>query len=616
MLKFKRNFRKLDSEKLPSRLALLGSVLVLLLAAYLRIHHLDANGLWGDEGWSVEFSEPSSPALVTRNLVDDLHPPLYFVTLSAWRQVAGDSEIPMRFWAVCPALLTVALVDRIGRKLFSPSAGIGAGLVLAIADKHILLSQEVRHYPLAFMWMAASSFVFLLWLENPTRRRTLLYAVLIIAGVYTHYYTTLILPVQVIYAALVLRPRHRIWQLLSIMGLSLLAFTPWAIVAVHQLRIRPEGILHSMPLSWETADTLTIDYLGKPVILGTGLILVGSLAFKNRLQWNQSPAVWYPVLWLGVPITISIVVYPLVTVLTDRNLALLLLPIAILAGHGIVSFRRPGRAILAALVLVNGLASTDSRYVQPNWRTMARYVAQNYPTGEPVLMDVRGGDKALRYYLRRYLPPDTQIISLNQWRIDYGIYFQGPVQDLLQVNNGFWVAYWGDGPYEMDSTYQNFGYTQTASRRFYHLGAPIDWYHYDRLPSTDEILGLFGNSIRLHRVKTAFEVRRGDALTVSLWWSTTETPPISYSVSVFLLDSDGVLRAQHDSAPQNGQFPTNTWAPNQVVLDGHALKIPKGLPRGDYSLAVKVYNSADGQILQILTDGAIEYLIIGTVQVR
>ncbi|MCQ3929131.1 MAG: hypothetical protein DPW16_01620 [Chloroflexi bacterium] len=616
MLKFKRNIRKLDSEKLPSRLALLGSVLVLLLAAYLRIHHLDANGLWGDEGWSVEFSEPSSLALVTRNLVDDLHPPLYFITLSAWRQVAGDGEIPMRFWAVCPALLTVALVDRIGRKLFSPSAGIAAGLVLAIADKHILLSQEVRHYPLAFMWMAASSFVFLLWLENPNRRRTLLYAVLIIAGVYTHYYTALILPVQVIYAALVLRPRRRIGQLMGIMGLSLLAFTPWAIVAVHQLLIRPEGILHSMSLSWETADTLAVDYLGRPVILGIGLILVGSLAFKNHLQWNQSPAVWYPVLWLGVPIAISIGVYPMVTVLTDRNLALLLLPIAILAGHGIVSFRPPGRVILAVLVLVNGLASTDSRYVQPDWRAMARYVAQNYPTGEPVLMDVRGGDKALGYYLRRYLPPDTQIISLNQWRIDYGIYFQGPVQDILQDNNGFWVAYWGDGPYEMDSTYQNYGYTQTASRRFYHLGAPIDWYHYDRLPTSDEVLGIFGDSIRLHRVKSAFEVRRGDTLTVSLWWSAAETPTISYSVSVFLLDSDGVLRAQHDSAPQNGQSPTHTWTPNQVVLDSHTLEIPEDLPRGDYPLAVKVYNSADGQILHILTDGAIEYLIIGTVQVR
>ncbi|MBI5931329.1 MAG: glycosyltransferase family 39 protein [Chloroflexi bacterium] len=593
----------------------------MLLAALLRIHNLDANGLWGDEGWSVEFSEPSSPALVTQNLVDDLHPPFYFITLSAWRQVAGDSEIPMRFWAVCPALLTVALVDRIGRKLFSPSAGIAAGLVLALADKHILLSQEVRHYPLAFMWMAASSLAFLHWLENPTRRRTLLYASIMIAAVYTHYYTALILPVQVIYAGLVLRPVQRIWKLLFMMGLALLAFVPWALVAVHQLLIRPEGILHSMPLSWATADTLTIDYLGRPVILGIGLILLGALSIKNRgqfLQWNESPAVWYPVLWLAVPIIISIVVYPVVTVLTDRNLALLLLPIAILAGHGIVAFHPPGRYILAALVVVNGLASADSRYVQPDWRSMAHFVEQNYPVDEPVLMDVRGGDKALGYYLRRLLPSGTQVISLNQWRIDYGIYFLGPVQDLLEKNDGFWVAYWGDGPYEMDNVYQNYGYTQTATRRFYHLGAPIDWYHYDRLPNTDEILGTFGDTIRLHRVKTAYEVKRGGTLNVSLWWSAPQTPSISYSISVFLMDGDGILRAQDDSAPQNGKVPTTTWIPDQVVFDSHAIKIPKNLSAGEYQLAVKVYNSADGQILHILTDSAIsqEYLIIGAVQVR
>ena len=620
MLKFKPNYgsEKYTATKQRSRLALIGSLIVLLLAAYLRIHHLNTNGLWGDEGWSVEFAEPANPSLVTRNLVNDLHPPLYFVSLSTWRQVAGDSEIPMRFWAVCPALLTVVLVDRIGRKLFSSVAGIAAGLVLAIADKHILLSQEVRHYPLAFMWMAASSFVYLLWLENPTRRRTLLYAALIIMAVYTHYYTALMLPVQVIYAVLVLRPAHRIRQLVGIMGLALLAFTPWAFVAVHQLLIRPEGILHSMPLSWNTADTLAIDYLGRPVILGIGLILLGSLSFKNPrfMHWNQSPVVWYPVLWLGVPIAISIVVYPVVTVLTDRNLALLLPPIAVLAGHGIASFRPPARYILAALVLVNGLVSTDSRYVQPDWRTMADYVAQNYPTGEPVLMDVRGGDKALGYYLRRYLPTDTQVISLNQWRLDYGIYFQGPVQDLLESNNGFWVGYWGDGQYEMDTLYQNYGYTQTANRRFYHLGAPIDWYHYDRLPNTDQILGVFGNTIRLHQIKSAYEVRPGGTLAVSLWWSTAQTPTISYSVSVFLLDADGILRAQDDSAPQNGLSPTNTWLPDQMILDSHLLRIRQDLPRGEYQLAVKVYNSADGQILHIPADGDIEYLIIGTVQVR
>lgn len=621
MLKFKPSFR---SEKQPkSYLALLGSLLVLLFAAYLRIHHLDANGLWGDEGWSVEFSDPHSPALVTRNLVDDLHPPFYFLTLSAWRQVAGDSEIPLRFWAVCPALLTVALVDRLGRKLFSPSAGVAAGLILALADKHILLSQEVRHYPLAFMWMAASSWVFLLWLESPTCRRNLLYASILILAVYTHYYTVLILPVQMIYAIWVLRPFQRLWRLIGMMGLSLAAFVPWALVAIHQLLIRPEGILHSMPLSWATAEALSIDYLGRPTILLLGLVLLGIVSINflgqsQKLGWHQKPDVWYPALWLIVPIVISIIVYPVVTVLTDRNLALLLLPIAILAGHGIVAFRPPGRYILVALVVINGLASTDSEYIQPDWRGMARYVAQNYPAEEPVLMDVRGGDKALGYYLRRYLPPDTRVISLNQWRIDLGIYFLGPVQELLEANDGFWVAYWGDGPYEMDSIYQTYDYTQTATHRFYHLGAPIDWYHYDRLPNTDEVLGTFGDSIRLHRVKNSDDIRRGETWAVSLWWSATQTPSISYSVSVFLVDETGTLRAQHDGAPQNGRAPTNSWVPNQIILDLHQVEIPPDLANGDYQLAVKVYNSADGQILHVSEDGAIsqEYLIVGTVQVR
>lgn len=577
---------------------------ILLLAALLRIYNLNHQGLWGDEGWSVEFSQSSNLSDVTLALVPDLHPPLYFMMLATWRTVAGDSEIALRLPAVFAALLTVAVLSRLA---ISPTAGIMAALVLALADKHIVLSQEVRHYPMAFLLMALSTWLFLHWLRRPTRRTILLYALVVILSFYTHYYTALILLVQLVIVLII--DHKRATQLFLMMAAAMLAFVPWFFVAWHQLLIRPEGILHSMPLSWETVSTLTVDFLGRPPIL---LLLLMAVGVWQAVRSRRSSA-WVAVVWLALPIAVTIAVYPIVTVLTDRNMALLLLPIALLAGQGTLWLEPRARWLLAAILVLNGVASLDSYQVHPPWRELAAYVGENYPSGEPVFMDVRGGDKALDYHLHQELPPDTEIVSLNQLRLEYDAFFLGVWDQYLQQNDGFWIAYWVNENETWDALemMENQGYTLTAQYRAYHLGNPIDLYHYDRLPALDEVLTVYGDQIRLHRVK--YPQAAIDQLQVSLWWSTNRELSTSYSISVFLLNADDQLVAQHDGPPQDGMAPTNAWMVDTVVFDSHTIDID-GLPTGEYQLAVKIYDSADDTILLAEPANA-EYFIVDSVHV-
>lgn len=580
-------------------------MLVLLLAAVLRINGINDQGLWGDEGWSVEFSENPSPQAVTLALVPDLHPPLYFMLLAGWREVAGSDEIAMRLLATFAALITIATTARLTQNL---TASLFAALVLAIADKHIVLSQEVRHYPAAIMLTALLSWWFFRYLRNPSRLSLLVYAVLLIACLYTHYYTGLIVVVQAVYVFVTRHPlQWRVWRVMSISGL---AFLPWAFVAVYQLQIRPEGILHSMPLNMDTLNFLFVDFLGRPVMLLGLLILLGLWQFRQ----SENTYIVYAGLWLGLPILITITVFPVVTLITDRNLALILLPIALLAGFGAASFRPKGQLFLAVLVLANGLTSLDSYYDRPPWREMAVYVAARYPAGEPVFMDVIGGDKALRYHLEQELPPETEIVSLNQVRIDQGIFFLGVWDQYLQQNDGFWIAYWVNEDREWDvvKPLEAAGYVRTASHREYHLGNPIDWYHYDRLPRTDEILTRYDSKMRLHRVKYPSSTST-NTLNVSLWWSTAEQLSVSYSISVFLLDDAGRLVAQHDGPPQDGAAPTLGWETDEIILDTH--RVPLGdVINGNYQLAVKVYDSATGAVLPAGQTNA-EYYIVGDVQI-
>ena len=66
-------------------------VAVLLLAAYLRIHDLNAQGMWGDEGWSIWLARGDTIRDLTMTMVADHHGPVYSILLRAWELVVGET---------------------------------------------------------------------------------------------------------------------------------------------------------------------------------------------------------------------------------------------------------------------------------------------------------------------------------------------------------------------------------------------------------------------------------------------------------------------------------------------------------------------------------------------
>ena len=70
-------------------------VALLLLAAALRFHRLGAQSFWNDEGNSARLSERSLQ-LIVEGTASDVHPPLYYLLLRGWRELAGESEFGLR----------------------------------------------------------------------------------------------------------------------------------------------------------------------------------------------------------------------------------------------------------------------------------------------------------------------------------------------------------------------------------------------------------------------------------------------------------------------------------------------------------------------------------------
>jgi hypothetical protein len=92
----------------------------------------------------------------------------------------------------------------------------------------------------------------------------------------------------------------------------------------------------------------------------------------------------------------------------------------------------------------------------------------------------------------------------------------------------------------------------------------------------------------------------GQALNVALYWQAKEPVDKSYSVFLHVFDSQGKLQGQSDSPPVSGDYPTSSWQPGEVVVDGHTVPLPSDAPQGTYRVVVGMYDNATKERLSVL----------------
>ncbi|MEW6578556.1 MAG: glycosyltransferase family 39 protein [Chloroflexota bacterium] len=616
---------------------------VLLLAAYLRIHDLNAQGMWGDEGWSIWLARGDTPRDLTLTMVADHHGPVYSLLLRGWELLAGETVLALRWITALFSIASIALIYALGRALFNPSAGVGAALAFALMDKHVVLTQEVRDYPMIFLTMIAIALYYVRWRRSPRGGNAFWFVAWSVLGLYLHYYCYMVNLAILVHAGLSLRERMARRHFLALNGLIALAFAPWLPIVVHQFVGTPVNSevlnIHGMPLNRQTIEYLATESFGQPVALYALLMVVGAWGpLSDRLPGSlgriprdrRLSGALLALLWFAVPVLITWALHTRYPLITDRNISVIMPAIALLVGAGLTAFERFGAVFIAALVIVNGLLTVSSYFDKPPWREMAADIGAAYPGGEPVLLDVEGAHAALWYHLALELPVDVDhvvnllppeaegedlAVSLYDLRKRYRGDFIPRLQRILAETDGLWLAYWGDEAKKHDvlDALAAGGFVRTGTLEYEHHGNPIYAYRYDRADSFGAPLAEYG-PIALRRAVLPDAARPGGTIHALLWWSAADAPPADYTVSVFLLDAAGVLRAQHDGFPAGGSRPTSAWSPGELVFDAHAIRLPGDLPPGDYTVGVKLYTWWDGSILPT-GDGA-EYAVVGTVAVR
>ncbi len=593
-----------------TRLVLL--LVILGLGWALRIIDVDSRSLWADEGWTMVLSAGPGLDDVTRTLAADQHPPLFFMLFRLWRNVAGDSELATRYFSVLIAMLAIAGTYQLGRTLYGTRAGLFAALVLAIADLHIDLAQEVRHYSLLATLIVFSSLFYARWWHQPSRANRIGYVLSSILLLYTHYLGGYVLLAQLIHMLLTMRPLRRLADALFLFGSICAAFAPWFLVLLDQNRVRWDNPLYyqnALPNNLETYRMVRTALLGQHYALFGLLALIGLVYLNYRRSGTTVHArlrirpLWPTLLlvvWIVFMVGLTVIINARREFLTVRNFIVIVPALAVLVGHGLANLPPTARWFTAGLVLVIGLTTVDARRSYPDWRAVTQNVTAYHLDGEPVLTDIWVGDFPVRYYIARQMGTDTPHVSLREWRDTYGVLFLPTLFDYLQQQDSFWLIYWGDEPMtEYGELIARAGFQRTAALSIDHAGTPLYSYRYDRLDTT--LAARFSDQLVLQRVHAPAQAAPGTALRVALWWIAQQPLPLDYSVSVFLLDEAGALVAQHDGPPLDGASPTSKWESGNLVFDQHHIRLPDTLPAGSYRLGVKVYWYGDNQPLPVTT---------------
>lgn len=330
--------------------------------------------------WSIWFDEAFSVALINvppRELIEltaaDVHPPLYYLLLQAWAALFGDSETALRSFSALCMVGAMAVGFGFVRRCFGTKAAYITLPFLLVAPFLLRYGQEARMYALATLICISATYVLVRAEQSKTRPWLwwALYALLVTAGLYTHYYTGLIWIAHWIWHGYVVwhTPGKRFFDkywVLSYLFVAL-AFLPWAGILIDQFRHVQNGFWIA-PVSHESLINVASNVLmymqeghvknWLSLVLMLALSCLGVLLYKT-LQLLKGPQRQHFVLLMAVGFVPVLVLFmlslpPLQSVFVERYFVPAALSMYLLIGLVIALGPQTKRWIMFKILVATG----------------------------------------------------------------------------------------------------------------------------------------------------------------------------------------------------------------------------------------------------------------------
>ncbi len=398
----------------------LGLALVILGVVALQSYHFSRLNYRDDEIRTVHAGMTLSVPEVIRWMSVDIHPPFWRILATTWVGAFGPDEAVTRFLSTLLTAVSLALLFRIVRDLFDAQVALIAVFLLGTHALFLFYSHELRPYAALILWTNALHLIYLRWLRRPSFRLALIYVLVGAAALYTHYFALYIFLAQLVALAVLVR-----WNLafyartLGMFALAALSFAAWLPSFLHSFLVtKSGGIDYGIVLDARLPVTLYTLLQFRPLALGNflqGAALVTALVtswrpdepagqpFRFGLAWR----VWYFVVIAVAVLGGAVVTNRWVDVLTQRNLLLIVPPLAVVAAVGVRLLPWQGRVLALALILLPALTEFVVYEEYEPYREVAAFVEPRYEARSPIILSVDNGTGAyfaFAYYLMDRLP--------------------------------------------------------------------------------------------------------------------------------------------------------------------------------------------------------------------
>jgi hypothetical protein len=571
----------------------------------------------------------------------------------------------LRLFTSLVALVTIGLVYLTGRRLggrwAGPLAGAIAALTLAVDGSAIRTEQQIMLEPLINLFTVAAICVFVHYrpaLAYASRLEK--FGLPALAGIFAGLALSVKIPALAVGLALLLTLLiWRQWRasLFYLGGLVLgyLLASGYFLVTVgpafmkeaylYQL-LRPFNRL-AVTGEFQPETTLTaFDYLTRTPYIAFTLLgaMLGLLAIVLRWATGKGGENWLPVVLLAV---FTGLLYTGKAGFFPHYYDHLALPLALLAG-GVVNFWQPewwrskltlplslAGTVLVALALLPALQRVGDNPSKPEWSEERALVASFQNLGLNDDAPTLTWDARYSFILSTPLPTD----AYNQYLVDSAAYVEYLALGFGEQNLATVAK---KAVFENSKTVsgdmRQLRYTpkvqqdlyKTALKAMYIIIEPRA--ESQLTPQTDQLLkrnfinrldsrdldvfsnstliryqsgALFGDKMRLVGFDTTSQVKSvagANKLPLTLFWRGEAKIDEDYVIFIHLLNQDGQIVAQRDTAPRYGALDTSKWNPGELLDDDQSLDLPPNLPAGSYRIEMGVYRPTDGKRLTLTTD--------------
>lgn len=594
-------------------------VAITALAFGLRLINLSHSDLTFDESASILIARKPLAEMIPYLLsAFHEHPPAYYVLLSGWIQIAGQSEAMLRFLSVVMGTLSIPLMYRWVREAIGSAAGMLAALILSVTPFHVYYSQDARMYPMIGA-LALLSWWLLLRLQKHDRPKEWLgLAACGLIGLVTHYYMALVIASQFVYLVLTWRQsKHLIRKWLLWLG------TPIALGALYIL-IAPgvRGTVAGMfakglgaRLSVGALRSLAADLIFGPqgnlginvwsvilliVLVGLGLALSGRAGTRRSVGTMLLSAIFVPLIAVMlIPEAMSaryviFLIFPIILALT----VVILSPLSMRwCGSRRWAITLPMTLIAAAALIGLNVSRLPDHYnaLKSDYGRLMTFFHDNYRAGDGVIFNGPWQAVMQVYYPVGnvpyvYMPPQTPPAldpaatepQLAAFLRKYQRLWVFPVETAEADPDRFVAAWLNQHAYHGLERSNVALYYAPPTHDFAILPKPIQ----------------FGSALELSaaRVSTS-TLAAGEAVLVTLNWQALQPVASDLQVTLEAIDPTGNVWGQRLYRPGERFVSADQWATDQPVIDRQAVVLDPGAPPGDYRLRVSVQRVSSGDML-------------------